>query len=92
MRLIDADELLKEKTELYIPPEDPEETWCFGASIEVIHIEDVNKAPTIDAAPVVRCGECALRDKTADLTHTIYCPWIGQQMRKSDFCSHGERR
>jgi hypothetical protein len=91
MRLVDADELLKEKTEIYIPPEDPEETWCFEASIEVIHVEDVNKALTIDAVPVVRCGECALRNKAADLAHTIYCPWLGQQMRKSDFCSRGER-
>ena len=52
IRLIDADALLKEKVEIYIPPEDPEETWCFGANIEVIHIEDVKDAPTIDAEPV----------------------------------------
>ena len=48
MRLIDADALLKKKDEIYIPPEDPEETWCFGANIEVIHIDDVKDATTID--------------------------------------------
>jgi hypothetical protein len=52
MRLIDADALLKEKDEIYIPPEDPEETWCFGANIEVIHLDDVMNAPTIEAEPV----------------------------------------
>lgn len=48
MRLIDADALLKKKDEIYIPPEDPEETWCFGTNVEVIHIDDVKEAPTIN--------------------------------------------
>lgn len=48
--------------------------------------------PTIDAVPVVRCGECEKRSKSADLTYTIYCPWLGQQMDKTDFCSYGERK
>ena len=52
----------------------------------------VEEAPTIDAVPVVRCGECERRSKGADLTDTIYCPWLKLQMRKTDFCSYGEKR
>ena len=49
-------------------------------------------SPTIDAVPVVRCAECERRSKSADLTDTVYCPWLKQQMRKTDFCSYGERK
>ena len=59
MRLIDADALLKKKDTIYIPPEDPEETWCFGADVDVIYIDDVKNAPTIEARPAVR-GEWML--------------------------------
>lgn len=41
---------------------------------------------------VVRCGECERRNKSADLTDTIYCPCLKLQMRKTDFCSYGERK
>lgn len=51
----------------------------------------VHSAKAADVAPVVRCGECERRTKSADLTYTIYCPWFGQQMDKTDFCSFGER-
>lgn len=45
-----------------------------------------------DVVPVVRCKDCERRNKSADLTDTIYCPWLKLQMRKTDFCSYGERR
>ena len=48
--------------------------------------------PIADVALVVRCGECERRSKSADLTDTIYCPWLKQQMKKTDFCSYGERK
>ena len=57
MRAIDADKLLKKKIELYIPPEDPEETWCFGAEIVVIPIDDVKEAPTITYKDLVPHGQ-----------------------------------
>lgn len=50
----------------------------------------LSQVPTIDAVPVVRCAECERRSKSADLTDTVYCPWLKQQMRKTDFCSYGE--
>lgn len=48
--------------------------------------------PAADVAPVVRCGECERRNKSADLSDSVYCRWLKTQMRKSDFCSYGERR
>ena len=69
----------------------PDKEKAFGHdAIEIL--AEVHYAPTIDAVPVVRCGECEKRSKSADLTYTIYCPWLGQQMDKNDFCSYGERK
>lgn len=52
----------------------------------------ITETPAADVVEVVRCGECERRSKSADLTDTVYCPWLKQQMRKTDFCSYGERR
>lgn len=45
-----------------------------------------------DAVPVVRCGECERRDKSADLTRTVWCKVLRCGMRKDSFCSYGERK
>lgn len=55
-------------------------------------VKIIKEAPTVDAVEVVRCGECEKRNKSADLTDSIYCRWLKCQMRKNDFCSYGERR
>lgn len=54
--------------------------------------EDFEITPAADVVAVVRCGECERRCKSADLTDSVYCPWLKLQMRKNDFCSYGERR
>ena len=49
MRLIDADELLADRS-IQI---------CIGAGDNIcIDVADIANAPTIDAVPVVRCREC----------------------------------
>ena len=78
MRLIDAD-ALKDRFSL---------TGPIGISVRKV----IDAAPSIDAVPVVRCGNCERRNKSADLTDTIYCPWLNLQMRKGDYCSYGERK
>ena len=53
----------------------------------------IDHAPTVDAVPVVRCGECARR-------YTELCALYAGQMngkdyfiqQDDDFCSYGERR
>lgn len=77
MRLIDADALLERMKRT---------NRYFNVKF------DIDEAPTVDAAPVVRCGECERRNKSADLTDSVYCRWLKLQMRKKDFCSYGERR
>lgn len=52
-------------------------------------VDEIEQAPAADVAPVVRCGECAMRDKKSNLTRTVYCLCLGRQMRKTEFCSCG---
>lgn len=75
MRLIDADELLKHTC--YI------ETGDLNG-YEIIYPYEVEKAPIVDAVPVVRCKECENRN-------TAKCP-IYPQEYEDDYCSFGERR
>lgn len=86
MRLGDLDKALEELCK-----------YCSCGSYEscenrCVEFLDISNIPTIDAVLVVRCGECERRNKSADLTDTIYCPWLNLQMRKTDFCSYGERK
>ena len=82
MRLIDADVFEKNLDKELETATDAFDAIDFA-------LEDT---PTIDAVPVVRCGECERRNKSADLADTVYCPWLhGLTMSKNDFCSYGER-
>lgn len=49
--------------------------------------EDVDKAPTIDAVPVVRCRECSYR-----LPKGTVCQLSGVTITGDDFCSRGQRK
>lgn len=58
----------------------------------VIPYSDIVNAPTIDAAEVVRCRDCAARD-------TVSCPlylWLGGKVVSDvcddDYCSYGKRK
>ena len=48
----------------------------------------IEKEPAIE---IVNCGECAHREKSADLTYTVYCNWYGTQMPKKAYCYYGEK-
>lgn len=41
--------------------------------------------PTIDAVPVVRCGECVFKQRTGR------CVKTGVYVNDDDFCSYGEK-
>ena len=88
MRLIDADALrasamqATETNEVSFNNCFP--YWQFSKCIK--------DAPTIDTAPVARCGECDRRIKSADLTNTVLCGWLHKiTMNKDDFCSYGAK-
>jgi hypothetical protein len=55
-------------------------------------VDRIKCAPAADVVEVVRCKDRERRSKSADLTHTVYCHWLTQEMRKTDFCSYGKRR
>ena len=56
--------------------------------INTIYAELIN-APTIDAVPVVRCGECNHSGTDGENT---FCMWLGALRKPTDFCSYGERK
>ena len=85
MRLIDADALI-ETSDVFIA-----HTKEYG-SIEVISVDAVGDAPTIDAVPVVRCRECD--HKTHDGNGRPYCLQLEMYLNKEldFFCKYGERK
>ena len=87
MRLIDADELLK-TSDVFIV-----HTKEYG-SIEVISVDAVGYAPTVDAVPVVRCRECKYRGTDDCIFHIKGEPADEELLLKldNDFCSYGERK
>ena len=56
-------------------------------------LTEVYAAPTVDAAPVVRCRECKYRFKNNGHDRSG-CPIIDANiwMDDDDFCSYGERK
>lgn len=89
MRLIDADRLD------YTVPEDPH--YLTSILVQVLK-KAIDKCPTVDAVPVVRCKECKWFADNND------GEWYGCQMfetvlnnpedapKPDDFCSYGERK
>ena len=60
--------------------------------------EDVDKAPTIDAVPVVRCRECKYGKESKisfdcdGKTSLCECPHIMLIHQWDEYCSFGERK
>ena len=99
MRLIDADNLLKQYERIDWFSVSKEGQFMRGATTEdnpFIHYyegeEIIKNAPTVDAVPVVRCRECKYRFKNNGHDKSG-CPIIDTNiwMDDDDFCSHGER-
>lgn len=78
MRLIDADELLNKLKERDL-------------SLTVTEW-DIKECKTVDAVPVVRCGEC--KHGHPDIMSEEYtaCRYRQTVMPNDGFCSYGERR
>ena len=59
--------------------------------VGLILAETVDKAPTIDAVPVVRCRECKHHED--EEIGMVYCPnMIGGWVVENWFCADGERK
>ena len=73
-RLIDADALCKACKS--------NGSKCTGKDCEVPGM------PTIEAVPVVRCGEC----RHADDSLILWCSEHEKAVSRLDFCSYGKRK
>ena len=88
MRLIDAD-LLEDQ---------------FGISDEdLLALDEIRHAPTVDAVVVTRCSDCAHSTLPSELTqrygkpgtltcHNMHAPSNRRNVGSNDFCSYGERK
>ena len=90
MRLIDADNLFVHYTE----KEQQEYGNDFAGGV-LFACDAISKnAPTVDAVPVVRCGECRHRDPE---DHKCDCGGMARQgcpfpVDDNYYCSYGERK
>ena len=89
MRLIDGDSLMKTVFNDVVLVDGEVK------SVGLILAETVDKAPTIDAVPVVRCRECKHYEMGVCLK--IYddgaaSRYAWQERKPDDFCSYGERK
>ena len=99
MRLIDADAL--KSTMLNTPVKavdgvDFDAEWFTRIANTAVQFTDmVEDAPTVDAVPVVRCGECKWWDRNDipfDETERHHCLNCDGYWYKDEFCSDGERK
>ena len=88
MRLIDADALLESARVFEIV------ACARGCGKSILHLAkawlfcEVEKAPTIDAVPVVRCKDCN-RGKTAVEGDSVWCCCYQMEMELDNFCKNG---
>ena len=85
MRIIDADALGVGRCSKDILPD----AYCAGWNGL---IELIEKAPTIDAVPVVRCRECKWWQEDDDIGHCDNPDGLDNYAKPEDFCSYGERK
>lgn len=80
MRLIDADELLREHGDDVTNWDEP----------YAVCNKSIMNAHTVDAVQVIRCKECEYSaGQTLFSGDKIYCRELRCYMDESDFCSHG---
>lgn len=84
MRLIDADALARQITDLSL------DTYAVRYGISVDALEN---APTIDATPVIRCKDCRYwQDNNGGYPHED-CKWRADETPDADdWCSGAERK
>mgnify|MGYP000871042389 CR=1 FL=1 len=88
MRLGDVDKLLYHKRKVMffgLVPDD--ECWGFA-----VPVEEIDKAPTIDAVPVVRCRECQHYDHGCCVVKRYEGDDNIIAMPPDGYCSYGQRK
>lgn len=91
MRRIDADAF--ENVEMPVNGywDESRECFVYQPPTWVQAFEVINKFPTIDAVPVVRCRECRWHED--EQPGMVYCPaTVGGWVENDWFCKGGQRR
>ena len=84
-RLIDADALIRR---FHDSP-----TFEMSEFLRTLAIDFVKEAPTIDAVEVVRCRDCAFRDRElVNGRGSWFCSLHEIEIAGNDYCNYGERR
>ena len=91
MRLIDADELKLRVPEIirgYKPPRLPK-----GEAEHIVTRFLIGEAPTIDAVPVVRCGECKYYKSPVVTRDSGICAFANRDelTEPANYCSRGAK-
>ena len=79
MRLIDADALKGKESYIMMTTLDT----CFG-SAKIFLTETIDNAPTVDAVPVVRCGDCVLMKRKEIMTIDEAIDKIDEDLHRLD--------
>lgn len=79
MRLVDAEPIVKE----FWKPE-------YRTQTRRDFIAVIDKSPTIDAVPVVRCARCRHGEAFKTFPGGIFCPYIKDTVPPDGYCYMGE--
>ena len=85
MRLIDADRV-SEAIYDNVPAPYEDASWAKEDCLA-----EIEAAPTVDAVPVVRCGECKWWNEDDDVGHCDNPDGLDNYAKPEDFCSYGEK-
>ena len=93
MRLIDADALKDSMYHEAFETDSELQKWDSGCWIRYKMFENrLDMAPTVDAMPVVRCGECSHYNISGCSEGFGWCEKIDRGVTDGHFCSYGEKR
>ena len=86
MRLIDADALKVRAIRVSTVKAMANKVHCY---IKAVGTHEIDKAPTVDAVPVVRCADCRHYNIFRLECHNAHMNGV---INSDGFCSYGERR
>lgn len=64
----------------------------WGMDLKAVSVEDVLKAPAVDAVEVVRCKDCKYYRTHGNIHGLCYYGTGMRHMYNDEFCSRSERR
>lgn len=88
-RLIDADALKKALCKVC-----GMRHYCKSHDDDCWEKRRIDEQPTVDAVPVVRCGECKRHEEPRDtgLKAFVWCNFYNMYKLKDGYCNCGERK